>query len=63
MGHPSRSMEDRGAEDELNCGGLAQEVSEGKNISMWPKDQSYDILTINMAALGVCPKSLLKSLN
>ena len=28
MGHPSRNMEDSGAEGDLNCEGLAQEVSE-----------------------------------
>ena len=27
MGHTSRSMENRGVEDHLNCGGSAQEVS------------------------------------
>ena len=33
-----------GAEGDLNCGGLAQEVSEEKNVSMWPRDYSCDIL-------------------
>jgi hypothetical protein len=50
-------MEDSGAEGDLNCGDLAQEVSEEKNISMWPKDCSY-ILANNLAAF--CP--YLKSL-
>jgi hypothetical protein len=34
MGHPRRNMGDSGAEGDLNCGGLAQEVSEEKNISV-----------------------------
>ena len=50
-------MEDSDTEGDLNCGGLAQEVSEEKNISMWPKDCSY-ILANNLAAF--CP--YLKSL-
>jgi hypothetical protein len=37
-------MEDHGAKDDLNCGGLAQEVSEEKNVSLWPRDYSCDIL-------------------
>ena len=38
MGHPSRNMEDSGAENDLNCGGMAQEASEEKNFSMLPRD-------------------------
>ena len=34
MSHTSRSMEDSGAEADLNCGGLDQEVSEEKTINM-----------------------------
>jgi hypothetical protein len=34
MGHPSRTVEDIGAEGDFNCGGLAQEVSKEKNLSM-----------------------------
>ena len=44
-------MEDSGAEGNLNCGGLAQEVSDEKNISMWPR--SYDILMKNVAAFAL----------
>ena len=37
MGHTIRSIEDSSAEvDLINCVGLAQEVSEEKNINMWP---------------------------
>jgi len=31
LGHTSKSVEDSGAEDDLNGGGPAKEVSEGKN--------------------------------
>jgi hypothetical protein len=41
-GQSSRSMEDSGAESDLNCGDLAQEVSE-KNFRMLPRDCSCDI--------------------
>ena len=34
MGLISRTMKDSGAEGDLNCGDLAQEVSERKNMSM-----------------------------
>lgn len=43
-GHTSRNMKDSGPEDDLNCDGLAQEVSEEKNVSLWPRDYSCDIL-------------------
>lgn len=29
----------------MDCGGPAQEVSEGSNISNWSRDHSFDILT------------------
>ena len=39
MGHPSRNMEDSGAEGHLNCvGPLAQELSVEKNFNMWPRN-------------------------
>ena len=43
VGHPSRNIEDTGAEGELNSGGLAQEVS--KNF----RNHSCDILVKNVA--------------
>lgn len=33
MCHPTKGIEDGGNEGELNCGCLAQGVSDGKNIS------------------------------
>lgn len=56
MGHPSRSMEN-GAEGDLSCGRLDQEVREQKNVSMWPKDWSCEILLKNMTAFCLCPKN------
>ena len=38
MDHPSRNMEDFGAETDLNCVDLVQEVSAEKNVNMWPRD-------------------------
>lgn len=54
LGH-LRSMEDSGAEcDLMNCGGLAPEISV-KNINMWPRYCSCDILGKNVATF--CPLS------
>jgi hypothetical protein len=41
-------MEDSGAEGDLNCGGLAQVVSEEKNVSMLHRDHSCGILVKNV---------------
>ena len=38
-------MEDSNSERDVDCRGAAQEVSEKKNISSWPRDYSYDSLT------------------
>ena len=43
MGHPSKNIDDSGAEGDLNCGDLAQAVTED-NVSMWPREGSCDIL-------------------
>ena len=61
MGHTSMIREDRGAESDLNCGCLDQEVSEEKNVSMWPRDCSCDILVKNVAALCLCLENLLEA--
>jgi hypothetical protein len=37
-------MEDSGAEGDLNCGGPGQQVSEEKNITVWPRNQFCHIL-------------------
>jgi len=49
MAHPSRNMEDSGTEGDLNSGDPGQEVSEEKNLSMWPRDCSCDSLAKNVA--------------
>jgi hypothetical protein len=43
-------MEDIGVESDLNFGGLAQVLSKEKNVNMWPREYSCDILVKNMAA-------------
>lgn len=58
MVHPSRSLEDNGAEGDLNYGGLVQRVSEGKNSRKWLRDFSCDILAKTVAAFHSCPKNL-----
>lgn len=57
MGHISGIIEDS-AKGSLNCGGLAEEISEGMNINKWPKDHSCDILARDMAIFDPCTKSL-----
>jgi len=54
MGHTSRNMEDSSDEGDLKHGGQAQEVSEEKNFSMWPRYHSCDILAKNVFALCPC---------
>ena len=49
MEHSSRSLEDSSTENNVNSGGLAQEVSEGNFISNVVKDHSCDILAKNVA--------------
>ena len=50
-------MEDNSVEGDLRCTGLmAQEVSEEKNFSMWPRDHSCDILAKNVADFCSYPK-------
>jgi hypothetical protein len=59
VGHTSRNMEDHcGTEGNFNCGGLAQQVSEEKNFSMWHRDCSCDNLVKNIAAFCPCLNSL-----
>lgn len=48
---------DSGANSDLKCGGLAQEVSE-ESFCMLPRNHSCDILVNNVAAFYLCLKSL-----
>jgi hypothetical protein len=47
-------MEDIGAEGDLNCGDLAQEISEEQNFSMWSRDCSCGVLVEIVAAFSPC---------
>lgn len=58
MSHPIGNMEASDAEGDLNCGGLAQEVSEEKTFSMCPRDCSCDIMLKNVSTFCPCLKSL-----
>ena len=60
MGHTSRSMKDSGAESDLNCRGPVQETSEEKNIIIWPKDLSDDILVKNVVHFALVQKVCLR---
>ena len=44
MKHTSRTIEDIGAEGDLNYADMAQNVSVVNNFSIWPREYSYDIL-------------------
>ena len=59
MDHTNRNMEASVVEGDLNCGGLAEEISEEK-IIMWPRDCSCDIFMKNVTAFYYCPKNLPK---
>ena len=55
IGHTGRIMEDSSAEGDLNCGVLAQEGSEERNINLWHR-HSGDILAKGLAAFCPCLK-------
>ena len=57
INHSSRNVEDSCIEGDLNCGGLAQEVSK-ENFSMLFIYHCYDILEKNVAAF--CPSESAK---
>ena len=42
-------MEENGTEVELNCGGVPQVASEEKNVIMWSRDCSCEILMKSVA--------------
>jgi hypothetical protein len=58
MGYPSKNMEDFVTESDLKCADMAQEVSVGKNFSMWPRDYFCGILVKNVAAFCLCLRVL-----
>ena len=49
MVYTGRSTEESDDEGDLNCRDLAQDISDGQNFSMWPRDCSCDILPKNMS--------------
>lgn len=54
MGQPSRNTKESGAEGDLNCEHLAQDVSEKKNGNMLPRDCSCYILVKIVIVLCHC---------
>lgn len=44
-------------ENDLNYRSWAQEISEGKNFSMWPRDLSCGVLVKIVAVFDPCLKS------
>ena len=57
MAHPIRSVEDSSGESNVDCGGPTQGVSEVKNISNLPRDNSCDILAKEKKNGGFLPLS------
>ena len=58
MSHPSKNMEDIGAEGHVKCLGLlAQEISV-ENFNMWWRDCLCDVWVKNVAAFFHCLKRL-----
>ena len=57
MDHTFRSIDDC-AENNVDEDGHTQVVSEGKNISKWPRDFSCDIWAKNVVAFCPCLKEL-----
>lgn len=57
-GHINRSTEDSGVEGDVNRRGPAQEISDEKNIIMWPRGYSYNILVKNVATFCPCQKKI-----
>lgn len=52
-----------GDEGDLNYESLAQDCSERQNISMYPRNQSYNILVKNVADFCYSPKKIWLGLN
>jgi hypothetical protein len=51
-----KSMEDSGAEGDLNCGSLALDVSKKEMFSMLPRKYSCDILVKNVTPFCLVQK-------
>lgn len=59
--HPSRTLDDIGAESNTDHGGPDQEISKDDNISSWTRDPDCDILAKKVAAFGLHPKNMSES--
>lgn len=59
--HPSRTLEDIGAESNTDYGGPDQAISKDDNISSWTRDPACEILAKNVAAFGLYPKNMSES--
>lgn len=59
-GQPTRSLEDKTAEHNVDNGGPAQEFSGGNNINNQARDYPGDILAKNVDAFVLILKSYLK---
>jgi hypothetical protein len=57
--HPSRSIKNSGGDSDLNYGDTTQQFSEKKNVHMWLRDHSCDLLTKNRAVS--CPHTKISS--
>lgn len=55
---PCRSMEENDTEGFLNCGVLTQVFAKEKNICLWFRSHSCDILAMNVVAFSSCLKNL-----
>ena len=56
-------MEDNGADNDLNCWVLAQELLEERNFSMLPRDCLCDILVREEAAFCLLPFALVQKVS
>jgi hypothetical protein len=57
MNHTSKNTENSGAEGDLNCESLTQQVLEEKNGSMWPRHCSCNIFVKNVAVFPLSEES------
>lgn len=54
MGLPTQNLEASGAESSVVYDGLEQKSSENNNINEWPRNCSWDIFIMYMAAFCHC---------
>lgn len=59
MGHPSRRLEDKSAESNVDYRYPNENVLQGNNVINWAKDHSFDIFAKNVATFCPCFKCLL----